>query len=361
MKNLRPDENIQRFLISTPSRFVGEFESENFFITHAWHQFDDKKNKSLKENPWCRNYYVVTFHANSIIKEPIIHKRNFHSIGIEICIYMSILFGKRFDFHGFIEDGGSFKIPRLNDSVISNIYHFPQSNHAPRKDLEIDLNLVEFIRIESLLTDLRIDDKFIDILTTAGKFYLQALQICEKQPEIAYLNLITSGEVLSNYFDYDSSLLLPDETKKHFSIIENSISDSEKIIKHFKKQMMAIKKRFVLTLNNLVNKYFFSHSECDCDRGMLKRDTFKKQIGKAYDLRSNYLHTGISFGDFLLLEIEKLNEVPLAKPVLGNKNIENIISSAPTFIGLERIIRFCLLRFIHLHGIKIDDRLDDDN
>jgi hypothetical protein len=32
----------------------------------------------------------------------------------------------------------------------------------------------------------------------------------------------------------------------------------------------------------------------------------------------------------------------------------------PTFIGLEKIMRFCLLRFIYKNGVGIEERLGDN-
>ncbi|QKV57486.1 MAG: hypothetical protein HT580_09795 [Dechloromonas sp.] len=50
-------------------------------------------------------------------------------------------------------------------------------------------------------------------LQTAGRFYLRALQNFEERPDVAYLNLITAGEVLSNYFNYDKDELLDEQAK----------------------------------------------------------------------------------------------------------------------------------------------------
>jgi len=41
-----------------------------------------------------------------------------------------------------------------------------------------------------------------------------------------------------------------------------------------------------------------------------------------------------------------------------DKEFENLLVKSPTFCGLERIMRFCLLRFIHLHGCPIDEKLN---
>lgn len=50
-------------------------------------------------------------------------------------------------------------------------------------------------------------------------------------------------------------------------------------------------------------------------------------------------------------------EVQYGKPVVGDETFEKALAKAPTYFGLERIIRYCLLRFIHTHGVLIDSRL----
>jgi len=361
MTNLRPDKNVHKILISTSSRFIGEYENEDILISHAWHGLDDiRKKVSNYENPLCRNSFVITFLEDPIEMEPRAHLRDFTYVGDLICMYLTVLFGKRFDNHGRIESGGFYYLPqnKYADSVC--ISKLPQNNHSPRKDLEIPLNLCEISRIERLLLDDSLEKRFKDFLHTSCKFYLQALQNFEKQPEIAYLNLITAGEVLSNYFNYEDDYLFDDQMKEIISEIEHSLENGKKKANVIKSCLLQIKRRFTETIHRLMNNYFFSHSECAQENGSLKRVDFKNRIKAAYDLRSKYVHTGISFGNWIALEIAKNNEVPVGGAAVNDREFEKILNTSPTYYGLERVIRYCLLRFIHLNGIEIDSRLNDD-
>jgi len=38
--------------------------------------------------------------------------------------------------------------------------------------------------------------------------------------------------------------------------------------------------------------------------------------------------------------------------------VEDLAYLAPTIYGMERIVRYCLWRFIHLRGFPIDSHLD---
>jgi len=55
------------------------------------------------------------------------------------------------------------------------------------------------------------------------------------------------------------------------------------------------------------------------------------------------------------------SEIQIGAPVVGDVEFEKILVKAPTFFGMERIIRYSLLRFIHTHGIHIDARLDSNH
>src|SRR5437870_3840520 len=53
-----------------------------------------------------------------------------------------------------------------------------------------------------------------------------------------------------------------------------------------------------------------------------------------------------------------MNEVQLGEPVVDDERLGTSLKLAPLYYGMERVMRFCLLRFIHLHGVRIDGRLD---
>ncbi len=203
-------------------------------------------------------------------------------------------------------------------------------------------------------------NKFRRFLEIAGKFYLQALQSFEKQPEIAYLNLITCGEVLSNYYKYDKDELLDSETKEILLTIKTGLDNGEKISNQIKSKLRQIKKIYIKTITNLLNNYFFENSECQDKCAKLKKENIEKNIAAAYDLRSKFLHTGAEFGNWISQNIFQNQELLIGVPNIKDNKLKKYITDAPTYIGLERIMRFCLLRFMQLEGkMEIDDRLND--
>src|ERR1700722_10725242 len=133
---LRPDKSIHKFLISTPSRFVGEFESPDLLVTHASSSFlSDHHALGMRPGPYSRNYYVIIYRI-----PPLENQRspNYRSLGELFCASMGFLFGKRLDFHGVIESNGWFNAPDLSDLRPAELSESGPYNHSPRKDLEIE-------------------------------------------------------------------------------------------------------------------------------------------------------------------------------------------------------------------------------
>ena len=237
----------------------------------------------------------------------------------------------------------------------------PQNSHAPRRDIDVPLNLVEIARIEPLLKP-GLDLRFIRFLQTAGRFYLQALQSFEERPEAAYLNLITAGEVLSNYYDYEKDSLLDQQAKNVLQRITEASANGPELTKQIKGRLFQVKRRFVRAMENLLTDPFFVGSEADRDFTRLQRIDIGSRLGAAYDLRSQHVHSGIPFGRAVSRSlVGEASEVQVGVPVVGDKTFEKILAQAPTYFGLERVIRYCLLRFIHTHGVPIDTRLADND
>jgi hypothetical protein len=233
----------------------------------------------------------------------------------------------------------------------------PFNNHRPRKDLGIELGLGEIARIEKILTK-DVDGKFVQFFRSAGKFYMQALQTFESNPETAYLNLITCGEILSNFYEYDKKELLDDETKIILEGIEIGMENGKKISNQIQSRLLQIKRRFLKTISSLLSDLFFENTESFQSYTALKKEHIDDRIAAAYDLRSRYVHTGIDFGTWVSCGSTNA-EIQTGIPVVSDKEFQNILAKAPTFIGLERIMRFCLLRFIQLHGVPVDSRLNN--
>ena len=352
---LHPEKNITKILLSTKSRFVGNYEEDEILMTHA---IDGIKSREYEETD--PNYFILAIKTHPLNKSSIAFPDYTH-YGDVICIYLSILYGKRFDNHGRVESLGYFWLP--------NYLHFGRYDHNlpfndrdPRPDLEIPLSFHEIKRIAPLLHEGQLDPRFEGFLISAGRFYVHALQHAETQPEIAFLDLITCGEILSHFFNCDQDDLLDDKIKKDFKRIEDEIKGGDAIVRYFRSQLSNVKRKFIKTILYLLNPYFFQQSEAKENWGRLTQDDISMRIKAAYDLRSRYVHRGVNFGIWIdpTLLSRFNNEIPLGEPVIDDKELKKILIKSPTLIGMERIMRFCLLRFMHLNGIFIDLRLEGE-
>lgn len=349
---LHPNEDITKILLSTPSYFTGEYEKDDFLLSIA---FDN----SSRYDPLGQEYFILAVKTPPLDKSRVAIP-DYSGTGDLLSIYLSILYGKRFDNHGLVESLGLFRLP--NYLPLGNYsLTLPFNSREPRPDLEIPLSLHEIRRIAPLLHEEQLDPRFEHFLISAGRFYLHSLQHAETQPEIAFLDLITCGEILSYFFDYDQDDLLDSEIKRDLTRIENEIDGGDAIVRRLRNRLFNVKRRFVRTILYLLNPCFFLQSEAKENHGRLNQNDISMRIKAAYDLRSRYVHTGVNFGVWIDPQRGGRfnNEIQLGKPVIEDSDLKRILIRSPTFIGMEGIMRFCLLRFMHLNGIFIDLRLEE--
>jgi len=71
----------------------------------------------------------------------------------------------------------------------------------------------------------------------------------------------------------------------------------------------------------------------------------------AYDLRSKYVHTGQPFGSWVRPRGQTIEEVQVGRPVVTSADLAKTLADAPTLVGLERVLRYALLRFASEHSL----------
>lgn len=345
---LRPDASVHKVLISTTSRLVGEYVSEGVLITHATHHYSNSEGAMrCEESPVSRNAFIVAFRINPPKKKDIIIPDYAH-VGELICSYMAVLYGKRFDSHGLTEGSGFYSLPNLNiyNSIFDHRFIF--NSHKPRNCFSVPLNIEHFSVFEKLLFDESVDSKFKNKFQAASKFYLQALQIAEIEPEIAYLHLITAGEIIAGYYEYNKEDVIDDVMSANLSKIRAGLEDGDKIANQVMGRLLSVKRRFVMSLCSLLDDDFFKNYECNEQFACFKKEDIEKKIGAAYDLRSKYVHTGVPFG--MWIQPSRMDgDIQSGKPVVDDKEFGKVLAKAPKFMGLERVIRYCLLKFLCTH------------
>jgi len=353
MKNkFIPDDTINKMLISSTCRFTGQYESENTLLTHAW-ALNTNYQRSISDldTPFSRHASLFGFQTSPIEPSPGVVVPDYTYIGNIICSYLALFYGKRFDNHGMIESMGLFTLPNFSQYGTACDKNLPSNSSKERSSLAVPLSLCNFEVLERILLDDTKETKFKQTFTACAKYYLQALQAIEYDSEIAYLHLVTAGEILANYHEYNDKDIIDSVTLRDLNIVENCDNCGKIVGKSFRSKFRSIKRRFVKTICDSIEDDFFDSPETDKRFSVFTKESFEKNIMAAYDLRSQYVHSGIPFGNWISKSPFQTDTL-VGQPVVGNKEIAKILKYVPTFIGLERTIRYVLIKFMERNGFK---------
>ena len=339
----KPNEHVHKILISTTSRMVGEYSNEGMLISHAWPcKHDHHATIRFLETPASRTGFVLAFETPPREKSIVIP--DYSPTGDAVCSYLSVLFGKRFDCHGLTEGSGFYNIPNLNlfSTLCDQSLSF--NSHRPRNDFVVPLRMENFGAMLSVLEKLQKEPGLENKLRAACNFYMQSLKNAEQNIEVAYLHLVSAGEVLSSVFTYEEQALYDEETRRDLSRIRTELSNGEKVANRLSRKMYWVKRRFINSLYGLLDSRFFIGTE-----QAFSKENVKLYIAGAYDLRSKYIHSGIPFGHWVKPS-GRVGDVPPGKWVVEDKELEGSLNKAPTYIGLERLVRFCILAYLDKFG-----------
>lgn len=347
--SLRPNESIQKLLVSTTSRLVGEYETEAFLITHAHSHFASESGRVRGiESPVSRNAYMIAFRTETPPeKRAGVVVPDYSGFGEVFCAYLSVLYGKRFDSHGLVEGSGFFLTPDLMtyNHISNHRYNF--NSYEPRTCFRVPLNLKAIESIVPLLLGSELDVGAVRKLLAASKFYMRALQNAEVDSEIAYLHLITSAEILASFFEYERDEIIAPSILALFKNIEENMLDGAKVVRQLQGNFRSIKRCFVESICSLLDDEFFDEQQGFM---FLSKDKIKSSIGAAYDLRSKYVHVGATFGGWVRPN-ERAEELRGGRPVVPDKEFAKILEKAPSFHGLERVVRYCILKVMANNGL----------
>lgn len=349
---IKPHPDVQKLLVSTTSRFIGQLDLDGIFMGHANRGLGDGQAWArMGEGPVSRSAYVLSFRTPPQDEAaPGVVIPSYEHVGETVCAYLAVLYGKRFDFHGSLESSGFFCLPELSQYASLCQPWLPQNSHAERGDYAVPLNLAEARRILPLLSGAA-EPTHANAFRAASKFYLQALQTAEQDPEVAYLALITAGEILANAVDIDVDDLRPQEINDALHRIAAELDGGEQLARMLGGQMRQIKRRFTAVIGSLVDECFFTSPVAGRSFEALQSTEFEKRIAAAYDLRSRYVHGGASFGGWIAPRGKDNAEIQAGKPIVKDKEFGRILEMAPTYAGLERTIRYTLLRFALVRGL----------
>lgn len=341
-----------RVLVSTTSNLVGEHRGGEVRLTLA---FPDSEsiNLRLSETPISRSAVMVLFDMERPkSSRPTLPLPSAEWVGQCICDALSVLYGKRFDSHGLVQSEQIFWVPDLLLYSSSSHPKLPFNSHRPRTTAPVPLNLDQAARVDDWLMP-SMDDSERRLIQTACGFYARALRNAERDVEVAYLHLITAGELLTGLDDYRAEDLLDEQTLKDMKMVREQLGDP--VANRFTSRMRAVRKRFAKSLLWSLDDGFYAAGKADKenlnpflaeDMTDLERKPFDmvKCLESAYDVRSGYVHSGTPFGFPVSPRARGCSDRNLGRPVLEDRKFAKTLEKSPTFCGLERILRYCLLK-----------------
>jgi hypothetical protein len=358
------DKFTYKIAFSSPAHFSGEMQTDSFCLTHAWPMHKNNMEIFDPSGRFHRSFFVLTFRERELSDEEEKKRQPpwYDFVGDFFCVVLSAYFGKRFDNLGFVQSHGIHCVPDIQPPKVRKLVDALPTSSKPRKDLGIKLELHEAKSLLPILDAvfLEINEnkpvaKELDLAFAAGRFYLQALQLFESDTELAFLSLVSAGEVLVSGLDFSGDGIYGNDTEELLIEIKEKLGDvkADKI-----RRIFRVSRKFRIGLSKLVNESFFEGSESQDEFFRFKPDEFDMRMAAAYDLRSNFLHEGKKFGGWVEIMSHINAEVSIGTPAHGDAEWKKLISRIPTLVGMERVIRFCLLRFLHQKVCPIHVKLN---
>ena len=367
--SLALDSSIMRFLISTPSRLVGQLDTPDLYLQIVFPTRRPDLKTWTTAGPHSRSYYLLSINAPDDPSAPESFAVPATTLSNETTVYAlgavgemltdlaSVWFGKRFDYHGAIARDSIAQLPILGSISPVSHYNLAPFNHQPRSDLSIDLNVLALKPILCFLYK-RQPEEELSAFWAATRFYARALRTFENDPEVAFFNFIVALEIIASQIDVPYDDLYDEQARKDLRLVEQGMG--RKLANRVRQRYFQLSRRVVYTAKSLVNETFFAHSQAEPECCRLSRDNLETCVKAAYTLRSKYAHRGVPFGIWLRHAAIPTAEIQIGRPVLpdSQKSYEETLSRIPTFTGLERLVRFVIMRFAHLRIESIHDDLD---
>jgi hypothetical protein len=276
----RDESIIYEYEVIADANIIGHLEYGPYVFS-MWEFSAKNEGEKRKLNLQIK---VKKFNSDDLKLDQAERNGFYHGGGIaEEIIYLSSLFLRRRIILGpvtRIDDRPS--LFNIGNKVIDKPLITGESNLG---NLYKWLDLVKKLKPEY-------DQRFI----LASKLYHQSLQLIEEQPDLAYLNLVSSIEVLCQETDI-GTVSLYDLDHKLADLIYSLDNDlKERIEKSILKREKFIKRKFVqFILDHIEDNFWKDNDKLESEYGAVKREDLKDYLERIYDQRSKTLHSGEPF------------------------------------------------------------------
>jgi hypothetical protein len=351
---LKPDSQLHRGLLHTVCDVIGGYASDDLTLDIAFPQMGDEDDDIFKRHGTF--YCSFTMDTTQRVGE-MTTAHSPHWLGRLLADLLCLRYGKSVQFLGYVYSGGHFMQPRgVNYPVPTLKGHLhPFVSKLPRVDYPqtvrkdpdpFNLGAAELITwvIENPQPP---KSSALTACLNASHFYAEALRSFRDHSDYAYLSLVTAGEVFTGAIDFgDEDALMHDATKALLRRIEKSCG--KKDAAWVRKQCNLSTARFVEALAGTLDDDFFARTESlhkQFDVGRIKKETIRDALRASYAVRSNLSHAGLRPSPWI--RPDQLDEMPMGRPYLPGEGVDDwvqALSMCLTHLGLERVIRYALLK-----------------
>lgn len=333
------------FLISTPSEFVQEFVSDALSVRQIAENMGDYRHLAHR-GPFERHFYVLRVNTRETERRFVSRIALDHTKVIAI---LSLWYGKHIYDHGLIQSQDTWMLPDML-SMSPNAYfrHSVYSGEHKKPPItECDWCFIQ--ELKSVLESLVTDEHGGASIMAAASCYAEALRLLPIDREIAFFRLVQAMECVctTSQFSDEERFSHDEELWGHLRWLEQ-LNDCRgpSCAKFLKRRLQQAARGVWLWLSDCIDEEFFVEG-----RYALDAATLKKRVANAYKLRSMYAHANVAFGDFVdptIGRCEDFETVPdfLARLCL-DAALRKTLSCSPSFLGLERIVRYGLRNEMH--------------
>jgi hypothetical protein len=278
---LKAKSRFCKVLLSSPTKLQGNYSQEDLIIEPVSpnmmgiHSIQNRRFDRLEPEIFLGKYhYMLVFDIPEKEENSILIPDHSY-VGDYISVALSVLYGKRFENHGMIEGSGFFWMPHYEDSITSYLdNYYPVYNLFPRKDVNFNLELEKCSSIVDFTLHAK-NKKLFNYFFNAASFYLSSIKSIHSDLDKAYLDLITCGEILSSFYTYSEEELYSHD-KKLDKILKRLVSYKvpDEDLSFIKSRLYQVKRKFVLTLNKLINESFFNNTESRVENARFNKQDF---------------------------------------------------------------------------------------
>jgi len=310
-----------KYLFSSPARIIGSYKTDLLDISGVTSSFI---NESTQIGLYAQNFYTIKLFFDNNFHGRIKHIP--HKDGDIVCMLLSAYFGKTFYYHGLIQSENCDYIPNIYKIENKSYQIYPYSNIEDKK--------LNFCTIPNLDYFFKNDDETIDVILAASAYFAEALRIHSQNKDLSYLNLVATGEILSNIRKYSDNEIFNEEILDLINVINNEVTNCEKYSKILHMNLKQIKRKYCIYLKDKIDDNFYFKAN---SYSMFTKENIDKMISSSYDLRSQYIHAGKSIGQYVSMD-DPLDETCNYIASTKDKRFNDLVAKSPTFYGLYRII-----------------------